>query len=145
MFRLDPVAPAAAYQTFQVAAPLSTHWRPGTCAEAGCTAHLHGWQTSVDETTDLGQRQAHYIRHDTTRRHTERRADTGLTVFAFEPGQTCFGGQHRIRLDREERFLIRGGDWRGNPRGDRRETTAAGWVDDFGEHQETLADQFGKG
>ena len=146
MFRLDPQMPAAAYRTYQIAAPLSTHFRPATCAEVNCPAYLHGFQTSVDESADLGQRQAHYIRHDATRRHTERRAETGLTVFEFEAGQRCFeAAGHRARVDREERFLIRGGDWRGNPRGDRREVSATSWVDDFGEHQETLANVFEKG
>ena len=131
LFRIEPALPAAAMKTYHIAAPLSTHWRPATCAEVDCLAFLHGWQTSADETTDLGQRQAHYIRHDRSRKHAERRAETGLTVFQFEPGQTCFGS-HRLPVGRPERFLVTGGDWRGNPRGDRREHVRPDdWVDDM--------------
>ena len=132
-FRIPPALPPAAMKTYHIAAPLATHWRPASCAEADCLAYLHGWQTSVDESTDLGQRQAHYIRHDKTRKHAERRAETGLTVFEFGAGQTCFT-PHRTPVGRPERFLVTGGDWRGNPRGDRREHVRPDdWVEDMAE------------
>jgi hypothetical protein len=138
--RIAPLLPVHAAKTFHIVAPLATHFRAATCAEVGCPAYLHGWQTSVDEATERGQAQAHYIRHDTSRRHAERRAATGLTVFGFEAGQRCFAaGDHRIRVERPERFLIRGGDWRGNPRGEAREhASAADWQEDFAGHQDRI-------
>jgi len=130
--RITPALPAAAMKTYVIAAPLATHWRPATCEESECPAYQHGWQTSVDESTDLGQRQAHYIRHDRTRRHTERRAETGLTVFEFAAGQNCYTA-HRQPSGRPERFLVRGGDWRGNPAGvpAREHTKPDFWVEDM--------------
>src|SRR5258708_39959331 len=71
-FWVPPALPAAAMKTYQISAPLATHWRPATCEEAECLAYLHGGQTSCDESTELGQRQVAYIRHDKTRKHAER-------------------------------------------------------------------------
>ena len=142
--RVEPVAGPRSYQTFQVASPLETHWRPATCEEIDCQAYLFGWQTTVDERIELGQRQAHHIRHDNTRRYTEVRV-FALTVFAFEPGQRCFGsGQHRVR-ERPEIFIKKDGDWRGNPTGRKHILGSQDWVDDFGEQLGKLKDQHEKG
>lgn len=107
---------------FQIAAPLDTHWRVGTCEEDNCKHFIKGWQTVCDENTDIGAQQAAYIRQDKTRRHVESReivelppraADappvTGApsTVFRFEAGQKCFR-QHRVPLNRPEIYLVRG-------------------------------------
>jgi hypothetical protein len=145
-YRVPPALPAAAMKTYQIAAPLATHWRPATCAEAECLAYLHGWQTSVDETTELGQRQAYYIRHDKTRKHTERRAETGLTVFGFEAGQACFA-QHRAPNTRPERFLVTGGDFRGNPLGTppRVHARPDDWVEDMAESLDEIRTRHEKG
>lgn len=139
-FRLDPKLSPAHYKTYAIASPLSTHYRDGTCDEAGCLAYRHGWQTSVDESSALGQQQAHYIRKQSGRRFTERRTDLGLTAFEFQAGQRCFT-RHKVPLERPEFYVVRGGDWRGDPRGDgsRMHTGPDPWVNDFGEHQERLA------
>jgi len=134
--RIEPNGPPGAYKTYQIAAPVSTHYRTGTCDEAGCLAQRHGWQTTVDESTDLGQRQAHYIRRLSGRRYVERRTEAGLTAFTFEAGQTCFA-EHKIPLDREEFYAVRDGDWR-HLGGPRLHTSPDAWVDDFGEHQDRL-------
>jgi hypothetical protein len=139
MFRITPNLPASAYKTYHITSPISTHYRTGTCAEAGCLAYRHGWQTSVDEATDLGQRQAHYIRKLAGRRFVERRTELGLTAFTFEPGQQCFA-EHKVSLDRPELYVVRGGDWRGNPTGDvRKHAGPDSWVNDFAEHQDRIA------
>jgi hypothetical protein len=141
-FRIAPQLPASAYKTYAISSPLSTHYRDGTCDEAGCLAHRHGWQTSVDEATDLGQRQAHYIRKLSGRRFTERRTELGLTAFTFEAGQRCFATPHKVPLGRPEIYVVRGGDWRGDPtRGEatRVHSGPDAWVNDFGEHQDRLA------
>ncbi len=101
-FRIEPAGPAAAYKTFQISAPLATHWVDATCEEVACERWLNGWQTVVDESTQLGQRQAYYIRHDKSRSHAEARRKEGTTVFSFGPGQRCFGGGHKKPLGRPD-------------------------------------------
>jgi len=144
--RIVPQLGASAYKSYRIVAPLATHWRPATCDEVACPSHLNGWQTAVDEATDLGQRQARYIRRDSARGFSEARRADGLTVFTFTAGQQCFT-QHQTRLDREERFLVTGGDWRGNPLGTPRveHTKPEFWVEDFAEHQDSLARAFNGG
>jgi len=145
MGRIEPNLPVNAYKTYEIKSPISTHFRPATCAEVACEAHLNGWQSTIDETTVLGGQQAHYIRKQSGRGFTEHRTETGLTVFTFEAGQRCFG-EHQVRLDRPELYLVTGGDWRGNPTGERRiHHNAADWVEDFGEHQLRIADQIERG
>lgn len=150
-FRIQPQLPPAAYKTFQISSPISTHRKPATCAEAQCSHYLGGWATVVDEGTELGQAQAYYIRHDSGRKFAEEPGGIGLTRFVFEAGQTCFlpppPGQppthrHTVSLERPQIFVVREGDWRGNPRGiePRIHTRAADWVDEFANHQQKLAD-----
>lgn len=145
VFRPEPALPASAMKTYGIVAPKSTHYRPATCVEVDCPNHLNGWQTVVDESTDLGQAQGHYIRNEAGRRYTEAR-EAALTTFTFEAGQQCFR-EHEARLDRPEIYVVRDGDWRGNPRGTgpRIHKDPQGWIDDFGEHQERLADRLGRG
>lgn len=145
--RAEPAMPVTAYQTYRILSPVSTHFRPATCAEANCGAYLNGWVSTIDEATVLGQQQAHYIRKQSGRGFTEQRLPSGLTEFAFEAGQPCFrSDDHQVRLDRPELYLVQGGDWRGNPTGMRRQhANARDWIDDFGEHQQNLADLQQKG
>lgn len=146
--RLNPGLPSHAYKTYQVVAPLSTHFRPATCQEVECPAMINGWRTVVDESTPLGAKQAHYIR-TVSRRSFREDKDLGvssMTSFVFAPGQLCFA-QHKLRTGRPEVYLVRDGDHRGNPRGTqpRRHTRAEDWVEDFNEHQGRLADEIEKG
>ena len=144
-----PALAASEMKTYRIAAPLRTHWRRASCMEYQCEAFLHGWTTVVDESTPIGERQAHYIRHDKSRRHREFRLDSGLTEFTFEPGQQGFASmvaeldhsRHMVRADVPERYLVLGGDFRGNPRGEYREhANADDWQDDFQTHQDKIAD-----
>lgn len=137
--RIQPALPVHGYQTYQIVAPLSTHWRVATCEEVDCPALERGWTTTVDEQTNLGKKQAHYIRREAKRSFTEEKLPTGLTAFRFKPGQTCFR-QHKTRVEREEIFVRRDGDWRGNPtQARRRYDRPDQWVDDFATHQEDIA------
>lgn len=139
MNRITPAGPAHAYKTYSITSPVSTHFRTGSCEEAGCLAHRHGWQTTVDEATELGQRQAHYIRSSSGRRFAQERTEAGLTAFTFEAGQRCFA-THKVPLERPELYVVRGGDWRANPTGEHRtHANAQDWVEDFGEHQDRIA------
>lgn len=145
-FRIEPQGPAELYKTYRISAPVSTHFRPATCAETECLNYTKGWKTVVDESTDLGRAQARFIRLESKRKAVESKDPTGLTVFVFEPGQRCFT-QHQIRLDRDPTFSVQEGDFRGNPRGGapRIFKTAEDWRDEFAEHQETLADRLEQG
>lgn len=146
--RIAPAMPAASYKTYGMSMPLRTHWRPATCDEAGCEAYRHGWVTTTDLSTALGQRQAEYIRHDRSRRHQEQRTGPNEVKFVFGPGQRCFAASgHRVPLERPARFYVADGDWRGNPRGTpvRVHVRAEDWVDDFATHQDRIATAIQKG
>lgn len=143
--RLAPALGPEHYSTYGILRPTQTHSRAASCAEVECDAYRLGWATPVDESTDLGQRQAGWIRHHAGRRYVERR-DGALTRFEFHPEQPCFA-EHRVPLDRPSLFLVKGGDWRGNPRRIpvRRHASGRDWVDDFGEHQDRLAELHRRG
>jgi hypothetical protein len=146
MNRITPNMPVQAYRSFEIRSPLATHYRPATCGEVDCTPHLNGWTTRVDESTELGQQQAHYIRHDTSRRHTEERQPDGLTAFAFEAGQRCFAAdKHQAPVGRPEIYLSRGGDWRGTTTGPLTHSGPEGWLDEFQTNQDHLKTRIDRG
>lgn len=139
-FRMQPSGPPVAYRTFAYRRPLATHWRPATCAEVDCPPYLHGWMTTVDERGDKGMAQAYYIRREAGRGYREHRDERGLTIFVFAPGQRCFGSdKHRLPIEREPLWIVRDGDWRGNPTGWKRiHPRGSLWVEEWGEHQDRL-------
>lgn len=141
-FRLPPIGPPGAYITYSITAGRDTTV-VAACKDVGCQAWAHGWETTVDESTDLGKHQAAYIRHKSGRTFAEKRTDAGLTVFRFESFQRCFA-EHRTKPDV---FTRRDGDWRGTPCGGQvmRHTRPQDWVEDFQEHEGFLADQRQKG
>lgn len=144
VFRIDPALPVGAYKTYAIHARPEAR-RPATCVDVDCAAYLHGWTTEVDESSDLGAAQAHYVRRESGRAFVEGRTPGGLTVFTFEAGQQCFA-DHTTVDDRPPIFLVRSGDWRGNPGGQHRvHTRPEHWVEDFSEHQQGLADALQKG
>lgn len=133
--RIAPVGDPRAYKTYGAVMPLSTHFRDGTCEEAGCDAYRSGWVTTVDLSTADGQKMAHFIKEDRTRRWTLQKVSPTLVKFVFGPGQRCFR-RHRVRLERPARFLARDGDFRGNPTGRVTEhKRVEHWLED---QQETL-------
>jgi len=138
--RVQPQGEPMDYVTYRLRAPLITHWRPATCPEVDCGPYRIGWATTVDERTELGQGQAHFIRHDRSRRHREERLPDGRTRFLFEPGQICFGvDAHVVPVGRPPLYLVQGGDWRVyRPPLVRAHTNADNWVDDFANHQDKL-------
>jgi hypothetical protein len=136
--RFPPAGPVTAYKSYLISAPLATHWNLATCADVDCPHYLAGWDSLIDERTGLGQRQAHYIRRESGRRFTEERQPDGLTRFSFEAGQRCFT-QHKARNMRDERYVERDGDWRGNPTGRKRvHTQPDHWVESFALNQGRL-------
>lgn len=131
--------PAAARMTYELAAPLSSHWRAATCAEVDCSAYRLGWRLRAEGLAP----QDLYLAKNCGRRFVEVRAAEGETWLQFEAGQPCFKAQkHQIPLEREPLYLVRGGDWRGNPLGmeTREHTRPEHWVEEFAEHQQTLAE-----
>lgn len=139
LFRLEPAAGPEAYKTYGLTAPIKTHTRPGTCGEVECRNYLQGFKIVADISTELGRQQANYIRLHSGRHFTvEENVD--LVTFIFPPGQVCFE-EHRVSLQREPNFFIKGGDHRGNPLGlPTRRLGSTQWRDDFGEHQEGIID-----
>ena len=129
--------PAQAFQTFSIVSPPATHSRVAECQEVECSAWAHGWKTTIDEATQLGQSQAGYIRAHSGRAFTESRTPEGLTEFIFKPGQKCFG-EHRVSLERDELYIIRGGDRRGNPLREVKRVGSEEWVDRLGTNQERI-------
>jgi hypothetical protein len=127
--RIAPAMPVGAYQTYEIRSPQDVRLR-SACEQAGCSAWRHGWESVIDESTQLGQEQAAYIRGQSGRTFREQHTEAGLTVFRFEAHQRCFA-EHGTR---PEIYLVRDGDWRGNPTGRQRQhTRPADWVEDMAE------------
>ena len=142
LMRIVPHAPPEAYKTYQVVSPKETHMRPATCEEVDCGAFLRGWGTVIDVASELGQKQADYIRKSSGRVYTEDREGSMIT-FTFSPGQSCFGS-HTTHNGRPEIYVVRGGDWRGYGES-RRHSRAEDWVDDFRNHQQSIVDRQQRG
>jgi hypothetical protein len=132
-------------KTYAISAPVSTHFRPASCEDAQCAGWTSGWVTRV-----LPGTAEHDLVLSLRGRYRftgpVREAD-GLDAFTFAAGQPCFrASQHRVPLEREPLFVVRGGDHRGNPRGITSVTRrAADWVDDFATHQQNIATAIEKG
>lgn len=139
-FRIEPKMPAGAYKTYTIDSPRDTTER-AACEQVGCAAYRNGWRTIVDERTDLGRSQAEYIRLRSRRTFREGKTGDGLTVFTFESGQRCFT-DHKTR---PESYGVHLGDWRMDFGTVRTHTRASDWVEDFGEHQERIAEQIERG
>ncbi len=141
--RIDPAAGAEHFKTYQMIAPVSTHFRTATCKEVECAGYVNGWRTMVEH----GSAQAQYIRAKSGRHFTETR-NGDMAVFTFPPGQMCFrAADHRVSLEREPVYIVRGGDHRGNPRGTAPivHASAENWVDDFATHQDGIARRIERG
>lgn len=133
--RLMPVGSPQAYKTFTASMPLRSHFRPATCEEAGCDQYRSGWVTTIDLSTLDGQKMAHLVQHDKTRRWSIQKVTPTLVKVIYGPGQRCFR-PHQVRNDAPPRFIARSGDFRGNPDGRKTvHTSAEFWIED---QQETL-------
>jgi len=135
---LPPALPVHAVKTYSVHAPR----RRATCEEYRCRNYLDGWRTIVPAD------KAPLVRGLGGYSFTEQAQEGGLVEFTFPAGQECFAGragQHQMPWEGRERFIERGGDWRGNPRGDVVQHSPSGWVNSFGEHQLKLAERLERG
>jgi len=130
--------PARAYQTFSIRAPKGAH-REATCEEVECPQYLRGWKMSLDLNSELGQKQAYYIKHKSGRAYTVESQVNGLVTLLFSGNQECFTA-HKVRTDLPEVFSVRGGDGRGNPlrTPTRVHKKAEFWVEEFAQNQDRL-------
>lgn len=82
------------------------YWETANCRDFECPHYLLGWTTSVDTSTDLGRRQAYFIRKDDSRecRKEIQGGPEGLVLFHFPPGQKCFRGPHSLPVQRDPIF-----------------------------------------
>jgi hypothetical protein len=139
---LAPNMQPMAYKTYGLVAPVATHFRNGTCQEVECEAYQNGWTSIFDIATELGRKQAYYVRMHSGRSFTISELGT-LITFAFPPGQQCFA-EHKVKLDRDPRFFTYHGDWRGRF-SDPVTRTPSDWLDDFANHQDKLKTAIGRG
>lgn len=138
MNRIAPIGQVQEYRTFQILAPASTHRRKATCAEVDCSHYLNGWRVRID---GLPPRMLHAAK-TSGRKYTEFHVAEGEDWLVFEAGQDCFkASQHTLPLDRQEIFIARDGDFRGNPTGNvRKHTRPEFWIEEMQENQGRLAD-----
>ena len=144
--RITPAGRPENYKTFQVTAPVATHTRVASCEEVECPQYARGWKMTIDLNTELGQKQAHYIKNLAGRAYKKISAANGLVELEFAANQPCFG-EHRVRLDRPEIYRVKGGDFRGNPlrTPTRTHKRADYWIEEFQANQQRLKDAESRG
>jgi len=119
--RIQPSMPVQAVETFGIQSPLDTHFKSVSCEVAECVRNRDGWRTVLDTSTVEGAKQAKWIIDFSGRKYTKVEQGPVVT-FTFGPAQQCFQ-RHKQPLGRPELYLVRGGDWRGNPMGTVRQHT----------------------
>lgn len=142
--RVTPLMAPQAYKTYAVVQPLATHWRPATCAEVDCPHYLNGWRTRIETLTPELLRAA----RNSGRHYTVRQIAADESYLVFQAGQPCFAAsEHRKQIGRPPLYVVRDGDYRGNPRGTKARVHVSpdNWLDDFATHQQAIADEIKKG
>lgn len=131
--------PTRAMQTFSIRAPKGG-LVPISCEDVECANYARGWKMVLDLNSELGQKQAYYIKHQSGRAYTVESQVDGLVTLIFAPNQDCFE-QHKVRNDLPEVFSIRGGDFRGNPlkTPTRVHKKPEFWLEEFAENQDRIA------
>ena len=135
----DPRMPVEAYQTFSVKSRPDKRVRT-VCERVGCAAWRSGWESVIDESTQLGQQQAAFIR-GSRRTFKEQRTAVGLTVFRFEPYQRCFEDHQTM----PEKYVVQRGDHRARVGGLRVHKRASDWVEHVQQQMGLLLDERDKG
>jgi hypothetical protein len=107
-----------------------------------CKAYQNGWATTVFAGSD-----DEALIRSLNYRFVETKEADGMIRFTFYAEQPCFAAsRHRVPIEREPLYVVRGGDWRGNPRGEKTtHTRPEDWVDDFANHQDKLATRLAQG
>jgi len=144
-FRIDPRMPPSAYRSFEVRSPVQTHYRSVPCQQADCAHHRDGWISVLDVATTQGKAWAAAIRKS-GRRFTVDRAGPDTTVtYRFPAGQQCFASPHKVPVGRPEIFVVRDGDWRGNPTGRTTQERPEIFVERMAENLDELSTEREKG
>lgn len=126
-------APVQTMRTFQIDQPLETHFRVAHCREVDCDKYADGWKMGFDLTDPERVKAAKWVRDTSGRTYTAELLEAGAkVVFTFPAGQRCFE-KHHVPLEREPFYVVRRGDWRGNPDG-RRAVQRHRNADDFLDH-----------
>jgi hypothetical protein len=133
--RIVPILGPENYKTFSISKPRATHTRPATCAEVQCDHHVNGWKNKVALTDEVSLA---WIKASRYGYHQES-INEGFVTYKFHAGQICFCTNcqnHTVSLDRPELYVVRGGDWRGDPRHEkpRVHTRPEHWVEDMQEN-----------
>ena len=133
--RIEPALPVQAMKTYGLRAPLATHFREATCEEVGCEPYRRGWVTWLDS---IAQSDLIQTVRNSGRKPSAVLHEDGRIGFVFEAGTRCFKAHlHRLPLDREPLYVVRAGDWRGNPTGEQRvHVRGTDWVEDMQESLE---------
>lgn len=145
--RATPQLPPGAMQTFEVDAPLETHWRRATCEEVECAAYTQGWSSDVPPDSD-GEIRIKQIYDNEIRRGkvTTTKTPEGFIRYHFPAGTECFRRiWHRLPLEREATFTLRSGDYRGTDGIIRTFKDGPEWVDAFATHQDNIAQLVDRG
>lgn len=129
------------HQTFEISAPLPTHWRPASCEEVECRAFMRGFKIELDASTDEGARALADIAAVYGKAWMTRIGPT-MVRFTAPPGTPCFRrAQHRLPLERDPLFRLKDGAPGQYRRGMRSVIMNEGeWLDRFAEHQGSIAD-----
>lgn len=135
--RIQPALPSGAYTTYGFVMPKQTHQRKISCKEFDCQAYKYGWMKLVDLDTDLGRKQAQYIR-DHSGKHYSVSATGNIVTFTFAAEQECFD-QHYVNLEKNPIFTKRLGDWRSSNCAEVIEGER--WLEDFRENQINLKEE----
>ncbi len=139
--RVQPLGPAQAYKTYQVSVP-QKHMRAATCDEVECPNWLNGFKVAVP----VGESRQAYLIKTSGKPYTVQDDGDGTRWAVFAAGTHCFAEPtHRIATG-PELYVVKGGDWRGNPTGMRRvHSKPEHWVEDFALHQDKLITEHKKG
>lgn len=135
----QPTGKPQQYQTFALLRPRGSHFRPATCQEFECDEFIEGFVFSCDTSTDLGQRQFHYITHDKSRSYSMQRVGQYLFKFVYGPGNDGFAHEHVLPLHRPPKAIVFGGDWRAQTSEARVHTSVENWTDEHWNHNDKLA------
>ena len=132
MNRIQPQGRVQDYKTYQILAPVSSHRRPATCAEINCPNYLGGWKLRIEGLPP----EMVYAARTSGRKFTELDVTENEHWLIFEAGQACFrSAEHTLPLDKQEIFIARDGDFRGNPTGNvRKHTRPEFWLEDMQEN-----------
>jgi hypothetical protein len=147
VFRPDPVLPAHLMKTYEMRFPTRTHFREASCVEVECDwyhkGQVVGFDLSVPAKVEAAQQFGTLCKQLGL---TFTVNQVGTTVqFTFQPGQRC-PRPHRVPLGRDPLYIVRGGDWRGNPRGTQiRHRNAADFTDDWQTSQAQVFDKIQEG